>query len=83
MKSLSSNNGATLNKNLQITFQLYTFNQNENVSVKTCSKNTICLGDVKRIYNYIKDESFFCLTYGDGLADVNINEFSLNIPPGI
>lgn len=26
---------------------------NENVSVKTCSKNTICLGDVKRIYNYI------------------------------
>jgi glucose-1-phosphate cytidylyltransferase len=35
---------------------------------------TMTGGRLKRIFNYIKDESFFCLTYGDGLADVNINE---------
>jgi len=29
-------------------------------------------GRLKRIYDYIKDEECFCLTYGDGLADVNI-----------
>ena len=27
---------------------------------------------IKRIKDYVKDDEFFCLTYGDGLADVNI-----------
>ena len=31
-------------------------------------------GRVKRIYDYIKNDEFFCLTYGDGVSDVNISE---------
>jgi glucose-1-phosphate cytidylyltransferase len=31
-------------------------------------------GRVKQIKDYVKDEEFFCLTYGDGVSDVNISE---------
>lgn len=31
-------------------------------------------GRVKRIYDYIKDDESFCLTYGDGVSDVNISD---------
>ncbi len=31
-------------------------------------------GRLKRVYSYIKDEECFCFTYGDGVADININE---------
>ena len=31
-------------------------------------------GRLKRIHNYIKDEDFFCMSYGDGLSDINITE---------
>lgn len=31
-------------------------------------------GRIKRIANYVKDDEAFCLTYGDGLSDVNITE---------
>lgn len=31
-------------------------------------------GRIKRIYNYVKDDEAFCLTYGDGVADINISE---------
>jgi glucose-1-phosphate cytidylyltransferase len=31
-------------------------------------------GRVKRIYDYIKDEKEFCLTYGDGVSNVNISD---------
>jgi len=33
---------------------------------------TMTGGRVKRIYDYIKDEEEFCLTYGDGVSNVNI-----------
>jgi glucose-1-phosphate cytidylyltransferase len=29
---------------------------------------------IKRVADYIKDEEVFCLTYGDGVSDVNITE---------
>ena len=29
-------------------------------------------GRIKRILPYVKDEEAFCLTYGDGVADVDI-----------
>lgn len=29
-------------------------------------------GRIKRLQDYLKDEDAFCMTYGDGLADVNI-----------
>ena len=35
---------------------------------------TMTGGRLKRIYPYIKDEEAFCLTYGDGVSDVNISE---------
>jgi glucose-1-phosphate cytidylyltransferase len=31
-------------------------------------------GRIKRISNYVKDDESFCLTYGDGLSDVNLKE---------
>lgn len=31
-------------------------------------------GRVRRVKDYIKDDEAFCLTYGDGVADVNISE---------
>ena len=34
---------------------------------------TMTGGRVKRIKNYVKDDKIFCLSYGDGLSDVNIN----------
>jgi glucose-1-phosphate cytidylyltransferase len=31
-------------------------------------------GRIKRIFPYVKDDKAFCLTYGDGLADINIKK---------
>lgn len=31
-------------------------------------------GRIKRIYDYVKDDEAFCLTYGDGVADINVSE---------
>jgi glucose-1-phosphate cytidylyltransferase len=31
-------------------------------------------GRIKRIKKYIDDQEMFCLTYGDGLSDININK---------
>lgn len=31
-------------------------------------------GRLKRIHKYLKDEDFFCMTYGDGLSNINIAE---------
>jgi len=31
-------------------------------------------GRLKRVEKYLKDEEFFCFTYGDGLGDINISE---------
>lgn len=30
-------------------------------------------GRLKRVYNYVKDDEAFCLTYGDGVGDIDIN----------
>jgi glucose-1-phosphate cytidylyltransferase len=35
--------------------------------------NSMTGGRLKRVLPYIKDEEAFCFTYGDGLADININ----------
>ena len=31
-------------------------------------------GRLKRVSQYLKDEEAFCLTYGDGVSDINIKE---------
>ena len=35
--------------------------------------NSMTGGRLKRVLPYIKDEEAFCFTYGDGVADININ----------
>lgn len=43
------------------------------VTLVDTGENTQTGGRLKRIKEYIKDEKDFCLTYGDGLSDVNIS----------
>lgn len=35
---------------------------------------TMTGGRIKRISNYVKDEEYFCMTYGDGVGDINITD---------
>ncbi len=44
------------------------------VTLVDTGENTMTGGRLKRVVNYIKDEEAFCLTYGDGVGDVNITE---------
>lgn len=44
------------------------------VTVVDTGENTMTGGRVKRIQKYLKPQESFCLTYGDGVADVNIQE---------
>jgi glucose-1-phosphate cytidylyltransferase len=42
------------------------------VTLVDTGDDTMTGGRLKRVAAYVKDESAFCLTYGDGVADVNI-----------
>ena len=44
------------------------------VTLVDTGEDTMTGGRLKRVANYIKDEEVFCLTYGDGVSDVNITE---------
>lgn len=44
------------------------------VTLVDTGDETMTGGRIKRIYDYIKDDDFFCLTYGDGLADIDITK---------
>lgn len=44
------------------------------VTLVDTGEETMTGGRVKRIADYVKDEEAFCLTYGDGVGDVNITE---------
>ena len=44
------------------------------VTLVDTGDETLTGGRVKRIADYVKDEDAFCLTYGDGVGDVNITE---------
>ena len=48
--------------------------ENWKVTLVDTGEETPTAGRIKRIYNYVKDEENFCLTYGDGLSDVNISD---------
>ncbi len=50
------------------------YSENWKVTLVDTGENTPTAGRIKRIYNYIRDEENFCLTYGDGLSDINIAE---------
>ena len=44
------------------------------VTLVDTGDDTLTGGRLKRVANYVKDESAFCFTYGDGVSDVNISE---------
>jgi glucose-1-phosphate cytidylyltransferase len=43
------------------------------VTVIDTGENTMTGGRMKRVRKYVNDETF-CLTYGDGVSDVNVND---------
>jgi len=44
------------------------------VTLVDTGEDSMTGGRLKRIFDYIKDEDAFCLTYGDGLSNINITE---------
>jgi glucose-1-phosphate cytidylyltransferase len=44
------------------------------VTLVDTGDDTMTGGRLKRVASYLQDEDTFCLTYGDGLSDVNITE---------
>lgn len=44
------------------------------VTLIDTGEETMTGGRLKRIASYLKDEEAFCLTYGDGVSDVNISK---------
>jgi len=44
------------------------------VTLIDTGEETMTGGRIKRVADYIKDDDAFCLTYGDGISDVNISE---------
>ena len=44
------------------------------VTLVDTGENTMTGGRLKRILDYVKGEEIFCLTYGDGVSNVNITE---------
>ena len=43
-----------------------------NVTLIDTGENTMVGGRIKRIIPYVRDDEAFCLTYGDGVADINV-----------
>ena len=44
------------------------------VTLVDTGNETLTGGRLKRVADYVKNEEFFCLTYGDGVGDVNITQ---------
>ncbi len=44
------------------------------VTLVDTGDETLTGGRLKRVADYVKNEDFFCLTYGDGVGDVNITQ---------
>jgi len=43
------------------------------VTLVDTGENTMTGGRIKRVSDYVKDDEAFCLTYGDGVSDVDIS----------
>ena len=44
------------------------------VTLVDTGDHTMTGGRLKRVARYLKDEELFCMTYGDGISDVNVSE---------
>ena len=58
---------------LKNTLNKYTKNENWKIDFVDTGKNIMTGGRIKRIKKYLNNEKNFCLSYGDGLCNVNIN----------
>ncbi len=45
-----------------------------NITLIDTGENTLTGGRLKRVYEYLKDDSAFCFTYGDGVSDIDISQ---------
>ncbi|OUU26508.1 MAG: glucose-1-phosphate cytidylyltransferase [Candidatus Endolissoclinum sp. TMED37] len=52
---------------------LNNFSEPWKVTLVNTGENTMTGGRLLRVKKYLEDEKFFCFTYGDGLANLNIN----------
>jgi len=50
------------------------YSESWKITLVNTGEDSMTGGRIKRISEYVKDEDFFCLTYGDGLSNVNIAE---------
>ena len=48
--------------------------ENWTIELIDTGEHTMTGGRLKRAYKYLKDEKSFCLTYGDGVSDINIEK---------
>ena len=46
------------------------------INIIDTGKNTLTGGRIKRIKNLLKDEKYFHMTYGDGLANINLKKLT-------
>ena len=44
------------------------------ITLVDTGEETMTGGRIKAIKNYVKDDELFCLTYGDGISDLNISD---------
>ena len=42
------------------------------ITLVDTGQETLTGGRIRRVADYVRDEPFFCMTYGDGVCDVNI-----------
>ena len=54
--------------------ELKKINENWDIKFVNTGLNTLTGGRLKRVKKYLKDDDIFCLSYGDGLSDVNIKK---------
>ena len=54
--------------------ELNKIRENWNITYVNTGLKTMTGGRIKRIKKYLKNDKYFCLSYGDGLCDVNLKK---------
>ena len=54
--------------------ELNKIKENWNITYVNTGLKTMTGGRIKRIKKYLQDDKYFCLSYGDGLCDVNLKK---------
>ena len=48
--------------------------ENWDINFVNTGINTMTGGRIKKVRNFVKNDKFFCVSYGDGLSDIKIDE---------